>query len=70
MNTAVEFFHPFSLFVTDRAELDDADPSKDLRRYGFSFDLTTECYFYVYDWGYGFNFRLFGFGLEFARYGC
>lgn len=70
MSTDIKFFHPFALLAFDRAELDCNDPSNDLRRYGFSFDITTECYFYVYDWGYGFNLRLFGFGLEFARYGA
>lgn len=68
MKTAVQFFHPFDLFVIDLNELDDNDPSNDVRRYGIAFDLTTECYFYTYDWGYGVNLRLFGFGVEIARY--
>ena len=71
MNTDIRFFHPFSLFITNRQSLDPVPrhPADDLNSYGFSFDLTTECYFYTYDWGYGFNLRLLGFGFEFARYG-
>jgi hypothetical protein len=29
--------------------------------------LTTELYYYTYDWGYGFNFRILGFGFEWTR---
>jgi hypothetical protein len=54
------FFHPFRLVGVriPSLELDD------VYEYGFSFDLTTELYYYVYDWGSGIRFRLFGFGLD------
>lgn len=69
MNTKIDFFHPFNLVVYDGPNDPPRDYSDDVRRYGFSLDLTTELYFYTYDWGYGVSFRLFGFGFELARFG-
>jgi len=66
MRTNVKLFSPFG-FIGWRTPT--AEPADDLRCYGFSLDLTTECYFYTYDWGYGFNFRLLGFGFEVSRFG-
>jgi len=31
--------------------------------------LTTETYYYTYDWGIGFSFRLLGFGFEITKVG-
>jgi len=63
-----QFYHPFVFVGIKRPETDtEFDPSDDLHCYGFEFDLTTECYFYTYDWGYGFNLRLLGFGFEVSR---
>lgn len=69
MRTTIQFFHPFALLFYDGPSNPPRDYSDDTHRYGFSLDLTTELYFYTYDWGYGLNFRLFGFGLELARFG-
>ena len=44
-------------------------PSDDERSYGFSLDLTTEVYYYTYDWGIGFRFRLLGLGFEVNKVG-
>lgn len=68
MNTSIRFFHPFNFLGYSKPK-DKFDPSDDVYRYGFCLDLTTEMYFYTYDWGYGINFRLFGFGFELSRYG-
>jgi hypothetical protein len=60
-------FHPFNLVgVRTPNKLYNTD---DVYEYGFSLDLTTELYFYTYDWGYGLNFRFLGFGLEICKYG-
>ena len=69
MQTRINFFHPFALVVYDGPNNPPKHPSDDTHRYGFSLDLTTELYFYTYDWGYGINFRLFGFGFELSRFG-
>lgn len=62
-----KLFHPFKLLVIRTPnKLYDND---DVYEYGFSLDLTTELYFYTYDWGYGLNFRLLGFGFEIVKYG-
>ena len=60
-----KLFHPFKLLVI-------RTPNKlyytdDVYEYGFSLDLTTELYFYTYDWGYGLNCRLLGFGFEICK---
>lgn len=69
MQTRINFFHPFALVVYDGPNNPPKHPSDDTHRYGFSLDLTTELYFYTYDWGCGVNFRLFGFGFELSRFG-
>lgn len=64
----VKFFHPFRLlFIKTPSKDSDFD---DVYEYGFSFDLTTEFFFYKYDWGIGVNFRLLGFGFEICWFGC
>jgi len=57
-----KFFHPFRLvgFKTPN-KLNEFD---DVYEYGFSLDLTSELFYYTYDWGRGFNFRFLGFGFE------
>jgi hypothetical protein len=65
-HSSLKFFHPFNFVFVKRPKTDDPNwhPSDDLHQYGFSLDLTTELYFYTYDWGRGFNFRVLGFGFE------
>lgn len=64
----IKLFHPFNLIGIKLARKDwEWD---DVYEYGFSLDLTTELYFYTYDWGYGLNFRLLGFGFEICKFGC
>jgi hypothetical protein len=64
----IKFFHPFTFLFYKRPIFDtNWHPSDDLYCYGFSLDLTTEIYYYTYDWGKGFNFRIFGFGFEITR---
>jgi hypothetical protein len=59
------FFHPFTFLCYKRPKHDtNWHPSDDLYCYGFSLDLTTEMYYYAYDWGYGFSFRILGFGCD------
>jgi hypothetical protein len=66
----IKLFHPFNFLFHKHPKMDaDWDTSDDLYQYGFSLDLTTEMYYYTYDWGKGFNFRLLGFGLEIAKIG-
>lgn len=62
----IKFFHPFNFILVKKPKMDDPDwhPSDDVHQYGFSLDLTTEIYYYTYDWGRGFNFRILGFGFE------
>jgi hypothetical protein len=61
----IKWFHPFNFILYKKPRIDiDWHPSDDLYQYGFSFDLTTEMYYYTYDWGCGFNFKIFGFGFE------
>jgi hypothetical protein len=69
MKTHIQFYHPFELVFYDGPSnpLRKQQPSDDVRMYGFSLNLTTELYFYTYYWGYGFNFRILGFGFELAR---
>lgn len=65
--TSVKFFHPFN-FIGIKTP-NSLYEFSDVYEYGFSLDLTTELYFYTYDWGYGFNCRLLGFGFEICRHG-
>jgi hypothetical protein len=69
---SIKYFHPFNLIGFSRPSSLDTifDPSNDTYEYGFSLDLTTELFFYTYDWGYGLNFRLLGFGFEICKVGC
>ena len=65
---AVTWFHPFNFLFVKRPKMDsEYHPSDDLYCYGMSLDLTTELYYYTYDWGYGFNLRVLGFGLEITK---
>ena len=57
----IEWFHPFNFVVRDTHD--------DLISYGFSLDLTTEMYYYTYDWGVEFNFRILGLGFEITKLG-
>jgi hypothetical protein len=60
-----KWFHPFNFLVY-------TSPSAALlmrHQYGFSLDLTTEMYYYTYDWGKGFNFRILGWGFEITKVG-
>jgi hypothetical protein len=59
--THIEWFHPFNFIAIDIHE--------DLYCYGFSLDLTTEMYYYTYDWGFGFNCRILGLGFEITKLG-
>ena len=46
-----KLFHPFNFVLYKRPKIDAAwEPSDDLYQYGFSLDLTTEMYYYTYDW--------------------
>jgi hypothetical protein len=58
---SVIWYHPFSIFIY-------RGTPKDVefwdRNYGFCFDTVNECYFYSYDWGKGFRFRIMGFGFD------
>ena len=66
----IKLFHPFNFLFHKRPKMDsDWHPSDDLYQYGFSLDLTTEMYYYTYDWGKGFNFRILGFGFEITKIG-
>jgi hypothetical protein len=58
---SVIWYHPFSIFIY-RGTPEDADFLD--RNYGFCFDTVNECYFYSYDWGKGFRFRIMGFGFD------
>lgn len=69
-NIETKWFHPFNFFFYKRPKTDtNWEPSDDLYQYGFSLDLTTEMYYYTYDWGKGFNFRIFGWGFEIVKVG-
>lgn len=57
----IKFFQPFRLFGVKTPKLSEFD---DVYEYGFSLDLTTELFYYTYDWGKGLNFRFLGFGFE------
>jgi hypothetical protein len=66
----IKLFHPFNFLIYKRPKFDtNWHPSDDLYQYGFSLDLTTEIYYYTYDWGVGFNFRIFGWGFEIVKVG-
>ena len=66
----IKIFHPFNFLFCKHPKIDSEwHPSDDLYQYGFSLDLTTEMYYYTYDWGKGFNFRILGFGFEIVRVG-
>lgn len=62
--TTIDWFHPFTFLFYNRHNF---EPFDDLGEYGFSLDLTTAVYYYTYDWGYGFCFRILGFGLEISK---
>lgn len=69
-NIEIKWFHPFNFLFYKRPKIDtNWEPSDDLYQYGFSLDLTTEIYYYTYDWGIGFNFRIFGWGFEIVKVG-
>jgi len=64
----IKWFNPFNFIGVKKPKFDDGwHPSDDVYHYGFSLDLTTEMYYYTYDWGVGFSFRLLGFGFEITR---
>jgi len=66
----IKLFHPFNFLLYKRPKMDtDWHPSDDLYQWGFSLDLTTELYYYTYDWGKGFNFRILGWGFEIVKVG-
>lgn len=70
--TSFKWFHPFNFvnnFVFYKSPKMDTEwyPSDDIYQWGFSLDLTTELYYYTYDWGKGFNFRIFGWGFEITK---
>ena len=66
----IKWFHPFNFLFVRYPKIDtEYHPSDDLYCYGMSLDLTTECYYYTYDWGSGFNLRLLGFGFEITKVG-
>jgi hypothetical protein len=66
----IKWFGPFGFLFHKKPKIDsDWHPSDDLYCYGFSLDLTTETYYYTYDWGKGFNFRVLGWGFEITRTG-
>lgn len=66
----IKWFHPFNFLFYKSPKIDaDWEPSDDLYQWGFSLDLTTECYYYIYDWGQGFNFRVLGWGFEITKVG-
>jgi hypothetical protein len=66
----IKWFTPFGFLFHKKPKIDsDWHPSDDLYCYGFSLDLTTEMYYYTYDWGKGFNFRVLGWGFEITRMG-
>lgn len=66
----IKFFHPFNFLVVKKPTMESNwDVVDDIYQYGFSLDLTTEIYYYTYDWGKGFNFRLLGFGFEVCKVG-
>jgi hypothetical protein len=67
-NIDIKWFHPFNFLFYKRPRIDTHwHPSDDLYQYGFSLDLTTEMYYYTYDWGIGFSFRILGFGFEITK---
>ena len=69
-NLGIKWFHPFNFLFHKRPKMDtDWHPSDDLYCYGVSLDLTTELYYYTYDWGVGLSFRLLGFGFEIVKVG-
>ena len=66
----LKWFHPFNFLFYKRPRMDTHwHPSDDLCQYGFSLNLTTEMYYYTYDWGIGFSFRILGFGFEITKVG-
>ena len=66
----IKWFHPFNFLFYKSPKIDAAwEPSDDLYQWGFSLDLTTEMYYYTYDWGSGFNLRLLGLGFEITKVG-
>lgn len=69
---SIRYFHPFNLVGFSKPKFDDVTwhPSDDTYEYGFSLNLTTELFFYTYDWGYGLNCRLCGFGFEICKVQC
>ena len=67
---SIKCFQPMHFLCHKRPKMNDNwCPSDDLYCYGFSLDLTTEIYYYTYDWGVGFNFRILGLGFEITKLG-
>jgi hypothetical protein len=66
-NIDIKWFHPFNFVGIKKPKFE--HPSDDIYEYGFSLDLTTEIYYYTYDWGKGFNFRILGLGFEITKLG-
>ena len=57
-----KLFHPFRLIgIKTPNKLSEFD---DVSEHGFSLDLTTEMFYFTYDWGQGLNCRFLGFGFE------
>ena len=48
----IKLLHPFNFIIYSGPKTDDTyyDPNDNIYRYGFSLDLTTEIYFYRYDY--------------------
>ena len=66
----IKWFSPFGFLFYKFPKMDtEWHPSDDVYHYGFSLDLTTETYYYTYDWGIGFSFRILGFGFEITKVG-
>ena len=66
----IKLFHPLNFLFYKRPNMDtNWHPSDDLYQYGFSLDFTTEIYYYTYDWGKGFNFRILGWGFDIVKVG-
>jgi hypothetical protein len=66
----IKWFHPFNFVGVKKPKFYDGwHPSDDVYEYGFSLNLTTEMYYYTYDWGKGFTFRILGWGFEIVKVG-
>lgn len=71
MYTDISILHPLSNggFIGYRGPTETPVFDDDEKSYGFELNLTTCCYWYTYDWGWGFCIRVLGFGVYacFAR---